>query len=335
MKALKWIGLSLLALIVLVILVSLFLPSKVNVERSIVINTTADVPFDLINDLKKWEGWSPWHGIDPKAVWEFSENAVGADAWYTWKSEHPNVGNGKLTITESKPHELIVTKLEFEDMSPSIARYIFTKEGEGTKVTWTLESDMGMNPIGKIFGLFMDKMIGPDYEKGLAGLKKLSESAPKKEKILGYVMEMKNMPATQYVFISNKDVKMEQIGMKIGDGLMKLDAYIKESGNECVGYPFTVWYSPSVFNVALPVKTETSGKDNIKYQSEKEFKALVVKYYGAYEKNMPVYEAMENYIKEKGMVAAGPPQEVYVTDPMMEKDTAKWLTEMVFPVTGN
>lgn len=332
MKILKTIGLGLLALILLLVVVSFFLPSKVRVERSIVINTSPEVPFNLINNLKQWPLWSPWHKLDTNAVWEFSESVEGTNAWYTWKSENPNVGNGKLTITDSKPFDTIMTKLEFEGMDASVAGYYFTQQDGATKLTWTLECEMGMNPIAKFFGLMMDNMIGSDYEKGLASLKEISESAPKGDNVLGFSVEKKSIAAQQFVFLSNKDVKPEEIAIKIGEGFMKLDAFVKKSGNEIVGYPFTTWYSMSLFNVGLAVKNESKGEGDIKYNTQPAFDAFVVKYYGAYDKNQAVYEAMDKYIVEKGMTPAGPPSEVYITDPMVEKDTTKWLTEMVFPI---
>ena len=332
MKLLKWFGISLLGIVALLLLVSLFLPSKVHVERSIVINTTADVPFQLINNLTQWKQWSPWHALDTNAIWQYSDDVEGTNAWYTWNSKNPDVGNGKLTITESKEFELIVTKLEFEDMTPSEAKYIFEENNATTKITWSLDSDMGMNPIGKFFGLLMDHYIGPDYEKGLTNLKTISESKPKQETILGFKLEMRKVEPNKFIYMNYKDVKMEEIGMKIGEGFMMLDAYAKQSGAQVNGYPFTIWYSPSMFNVALPVNNNTNTKGEIRYKSEAGFMAYVVSYLGAYEKSMPVYDAMENYIKDKGLKPAGPPQEVYITDPMTEKDTTKWLTEMVFPV---
>jgi effector-binding domain-containing protein len=332
MKILKTIGLGLLAFIALLVIVSFFLPSKSHVERSIVIESNAEMAFDLINDLHQWKAWSPWHALDTNAQWTFSEVAVGKDAWYTWKSENSEVGKGKLTITESKPGELIMTALEFDGMNPAQAGYYFTKVEGGTKITWTLDSDMGMNPKNKYFGLIMDKLLGPMYEKGLAAIKKICESTPKKEMVLGFEVEKRTIPTQKFVFISNKNVKREAIGTTIGESFLKLDTYVKKSNNKVMGYPFTTWYNISMFNAALPVAQDTKGEGDIKFNVQEAFEAMVVKYYGAYDKNEAVYQAMDAYMKEKGLTPGGPPTEVYVTDPMVEKDTTKWLTEMVFPV---
>ena len=172
MKVLKKFLIGLAVFIGLILIVSLFLPSKVHVERSMTYKSKPDTLFTLINDLKLWDKWSPWHQIDPvNTKWTFSENTVGEGAWYSWTSPNGNVGNGKLVITKSEPNKYIANDMFFEDMDKSTSEFIFTESAEGTKLTWTLDADMGINPVGKFFGVMMDKMVGPDYEKGLNNLK--------------------------------------------------------------------------------------------------------------------------------------------------------------------
>lgn len=335
MKTLKRIGLGLLVLIILLAIIGFFLPRQVHVERSIVINAPAQVPFNLINDLKQWEKWSPWHQLDPNTKWTFSEPASGTNAWYTWKSDHKNVGSGKLTIVESTAPAHIKSKLEFEGWDASYAEYILVEENGATKLTWTMDSDMGMNPMGRWFGLFMDGMIGKDYEKGLAKIKEVSEKSPLTDQVEGFDIEARNMPAQKFIAIENKGVKPQEIGMKIGECFMKLDAAAKAGKYTMAGPPFTIWTDMANFSCAFPIVEEGTTKGEIKAESAPAFDAFVVKYYGAYDKNEHVYKAMDGYIKSKGAKQVGPPREIYITDPMVEKDTAKWLTEIVFPVVMN
>lgn len=184
MKLLKKIGIALAGLLVLLVLISFFLPSRVHVERSRTVAGPPEVAFVQINTLKNWSAWSSWHRIDPKnTAYEFSEKPGGEGAWYSWKSPNSNVGNGKLTVTKSLPNESVEALLEFEGMSPSKTGYHFKPEGNGTKVTFTMDSDMS-SPlvVGKYLGLMMDRMLGPDFEKGLANLDSVvartSQTAP-------------------------------------------------------------------------------------------------------------------------------------------------------------
>lgn len=333
MKILKLIGASILILGLLVIIIGLFLPSKVHLERSIMVNNTPDVPYDLINDLTKFNDWSPWYEIDTNATYTNSELKTGAGACIIWNSNNTELGNGKLTITESKPNELIVTKLEVEGWAPSSASYFFTKENKTTKIIWTMDSDMGYNIIGRWFGLFMDDLIGKDYEKGLASIKKICEEKPVQEKIAGYDVNFLTIPSQNYIYTTNSEVKANEIGLKIGASLMKLDAYTKNNQILVSGPPFTIWYSPTNFIIGMPVSGEISPKDkNIKFGQLKDCNAYVVSYYGSYSNTQPVYENMSTFILEKGKHPAGPPRELYLSDPILEKDTTKWLTEIVFPV---
>ncbi len=333
MKILKLIGISILVLALLIISVGLFLPSKVHIERSIVVNNTPDVPYNLINDLTKFNDWSPWYKIDTNAAYTYSELKTGVGACILWKSNNTELGNGKLTITESKPNELIVTKLEVDGWDPSSASYFFTKENKTTKIIWTMDSDMGYNIIGRWFGLFMDDMIGEDYEKGLASIKKICEEKPIQEKIAGYDVNFLTIPSQNYIYTTDDNVNANEIGLKIGASLMKLDAFAKNNQIVVSGPPFTIWYSPTNFVVGIPFSGDKSSTDkNIKFGQLIGCDAYVVSYYGSYANTQPVYENMSTFILNKGKRPSGPPRELYLSDPFLEKDTAKWLTEIVFPV---
>jgi uncharacterized protein YndB with AHSA1/START domain len=175
MKLLKKAALVLLGLVVVLLVISFFLPSQVHVERALVINAPPEKVFEQINVLKNWEKWSPWHKLDPNMKLQYEGPASGAGAKYAWQSTQRNVGNGTLTITESVPHDTIRTAMHF-DNGDGTAQFELQKANETTQVTWSMETDMGKNPIAKYFGLLMDKMIGSDFEKGLNNLKTVCES---------------------------------------------------------------------------------------------------------------------------------------------------------------
>jgi hypothetical protein len=132
MKTLKKIGIILLIIIGLFLVISLFLPSKVYVERSIVINAPVENVFEQVNTLKNWEKWSPWHEIDPNMGLKYEGPESGTGAQYSWTSEHKNVGNGRLVITNSAPYDSIVSEMYFMDSKePSYGIYKFEKADGG------------------------------------------------------------------------------------------------------------------------------------------------------------------------------------------------------------
>lgn len=163
--------------LVIAVLVGLtfLLPANVQVERSTTINAPVELVYAQVDDFKKWPEWMPWIKKDPDMKISWGDKTQGEGASYSWTSENPEVGNGKLSFTKVEANRSLTTKLEFEGMNPGYGGWTFTPEGDATKVTWTMDSDMGMNPIGRVMGMFMDQMVGPDFEKGLAGIKTNSE----------------------------------------------------------------------------------------------------------------------------------------------------------------
>ena len=136
--------------------------------------------FAQVNDFHKWAAWSPWEKIDPNMKKTYEGSPAGNGAVYSWAG-NKDVGEGRMTITDSKPGELVRIKLEF--MKPWAATnatdFTFTPQGNQTGVKWTMSGDK--NFMAKAFTLFMDmdKMIGNDFEKGLAQMKSVSEAAAK------------------------------------------------------------------------------------------------------------------------------------------------------------
>ena len=171
-----------LAVIVVVLLVVVATrPSELRVERTAVMAAPAPVVFDQVNDFHKWDAWSPYVKRDPSMKKSFEGAPAGVGAIYTWSGNH-EVGEGRTTIIESRPSELIRIKLEFVRpfAGTSTAAFTFRPDGERTAVTWSLE---GRNSFpAKAMGLVMnmDRMIGGDFEQGLAQMKAIVEAAPRR-----------------------------------------------------------------------------------------------------------------------------------------------------------
>ena len=177
MKALKIIGFFILIILILFFGIALFLPSQVQVERSLEIPASSEIIFSQINDLQQWTKWSPWHKADPNMDITY-ETTVGEGASYRWQSKE--MGQGQLTITESLPHHYIETELDFMEQGTATAYYRLEPVKGGTKVVWAFETDMGDSPVAKYMGLFMDSMIGKDFEQGLQNLRAHVTSLPPK-----------------------------------------------------------------------------------------------------------------------------------------------------------
>jgi hypothetical protein len=178
MKILIRVVLAVVVLVVVVLGVGLLLPSAAHVERSTVIAASPAQVFAVVDGFAQFDQWSPWAKIDPDAKTELSGPADGVGARYSW-SGNAKVGSGTQEIVESVPDTKVRSALQFTGFPPSEASFLLKPAGEGTQLTWTMDIGLGGSPVSRWFGVFMDRMIGPDYERGLAQLKTFVESQPK------------------------------------------------------------------------------------------------------------------------------------------------------------
>ena len=177
---LKRVLLALGALIVVFVLVVATRPSEYRVVRTVTVAAPPSAVFAQVNDFHKWDAWNPWAKLDPAMKQAYEGAPAGVGAVYAWAGNH-EVGEGRMTITESRPSELIRLRLDF--LKPfagtSVAAFTFKPEGDRTVVTWSMDGQN--NFVAKAIGLFMDmdKMIGGQFEVGLARMKAVAESAAK------------------------------------------------------------------------------------------------------------------------------------------------------------
>jgi uncharacterized protein YndB with AHSA1/START domain len=170
------IGLA--ALVVLLVVVVALQPSEFRITRTATVAAPASTVFAQVNDFHKWEAWSPWTKLDPAARNTFDGAPAGSGAVFGW-SGNSKVGEGRMTITESRPNELVRIKLEF--MKPfaatNTAEFTFKPEGDRTAVTWSMYGHN--NFVGKAVCLVMnmDKTLGGEFDKGLAAMKSVAEAA--------------------------------------------------------------------------------------------------------------------------------------------------------------
>lgn len=168
---------SFLAIVVVIVAIAALQPPEFRVARSETINAPSGEVFPHVNDLRKMNAWSPWLEGDPQVKQNYEGPEQGPGASYTWNG-NSRVGEGRMTIIDSKPNEAIHIKLDFVRPFKSTADVDFTfkEQGGQTIVTWAMKGRKIF--ITKLFGLFMgmDKMIGGNFEKGLASMKKIVES---------------------------------------------------------------------------------------------------------------------------------------------------------------
>lgn len=156
-------------------------PDTFQVERSATIMAPADVVYAQVSDFHAWNAWSPWEALDPsmKKVYSGENNRVGAG--YFWDG-NDKVGSGRMTIASVTPPTQIDIKLEFIKPWPGLndTRFTFAPDGDKTKVTWSMSGQSNFMMKAMTVFMNMDKMVGSDFERGLAKLGEAAQSAHKK-----------------------------------------------------------------------------------------------------------------------------------------------------------
>lgn len=174
----KKISAGLIMIVIVFAAAAAMQPDEYSVTRTASMAAPVEAVFPYINDLQKWEAWSPWARMDPKAKNTFAGPQAGEGAYFKWEG-NKDVGVGSMTITESRANEFIRIKLVFEKPFAGISDTLFTfkEENAQTQVTWTMSGKN--NFLGKAISLVMncDKMVGGQFEKGLASIKALAEGA--------------------------------------------------------------------------------------------------------------------------------------------------------------
>jgi len=168
------------ALLIIVIIIAAvlygggyLLSSEATVQRSVLINAAPEKVYGLVAAPRAWKDWSVWTRRDPAMQIEYSGPESGSGAVWSWKSK--SEGDGRMTFTETTAPSVLGYELYFPDFqSTSKGDFRFEPQGRATRVTWTIHM-IFPSPLLRWMGLFADKMVGKDFDGGLANLKAVAE----------------------------------------------------------------------------------------------------------------------------------------------------------------
>ena len=170
------VGVLVLALAIFAIVVAMQ-PSDFQIARTTTVAAAPRAVFDQVNDLRKWDNWSPWAKLDPDAKVSFEGSKAGTGAVFKW-SGNDKIGEGKMTVTDSKPANLVKLKVDFVKPfeGSNVSEFSFKPDGKGTAVTWSM-SGRNDNFFAKAICLVMNMQasLGGEMEKGLAQMKTVAE----------------------------------------------------------------------------------------------------------------------------------------------------------------
>lgn len=320
------------ALLALYIVLCLFGKADTKVERSIDITASNETVKTTLYDFKIFhEKWSPYTKFDPQMKTTYEGNPGEAGYKISWESDNKDVGKGSLTYNYTN-EDTIMNTLHFEDFGDSKNYFIVKSNEESSNVTWGMLSHTPFLFRGMALFMDMDKMIGGDFEEGLNTLKTLIESMPKPT---SYTIEELNWEAKTYYGVKSK-LSFDKISEFFGQSYGKIGAAMQKAKAEMISAPSAIYFTfdeqTMVTDVAAVMEVakgkELKGVEKFDLPASK---VLKIAYYGAYDKSGEAHYAMDNYMKEHNLSQSFVLEE-YVTDPMTEKDTTKWLTNIFYLV---
>ena len=327
MKVIKSLLIGLAALIALLIAIALFLPSAAHVERSASIAAPPAAVFDIVNSLKRFNEWSPWYEIDPSARFTYSGPEKGVGARVEWSSTSPELGAGTQEIVESVPAERVRTQLDFADDGEAHANLTLVPEGPGTRVTWSFDMQFGYNLPGRYIGLWLDRVLGPYYEKGLTNLRVIAE-AETTEPVTTAALQISDVevPALDIVYLSGTSAPdPDAIAAALASAYAALNAFLKANQLQPSGEPLAIneFFDESGwgFEAAIPFSGSPSARaravDNngaVKIGQTYAGRALKGVYFGSRDALPEAYRQLEDHMAQQRLEPNGRSWEQYVSD---------------------
>lgn len=329
MKIIKKLLLGLAILLLLISVIGLlFFSSHIEIRRSVVINAAPARVFGFVNDLRNYNEWSPWYEMDTTALYSYQGPFTGKGARINWESDDRNVGSGSMTYTDALPDSLIRIDLDFMKNGIAKSEYRISPSDSGSVFTWVFMVEAGANPLMRIIGSFMEKLIGADFEKGLSKLKKIIESAP--------AMKVERVKVEPLFYLSMR-LKTDVTGISkvLGESYAKIMEVMRKQNLDLADAPFAIYHTPPpMFDLEVGIPVVNPGKDanGVTSGSFEPGEALMVRYFGPYEKSDAAHALIHAYVEANAITVTGSPWESYVTDPSTETDTAKWETDVYYPV---
>ena len=329
----KKIFIGLIALLVVLAVIGLILPRHVVVKRSVSINRPASLVYATVNSFVLFPKWSPWQDLDPNMSQSTEGPRDGVGAKLIWKG-NDKVGAGTQLITASSAGQSVASDLNFGDMGTAKSLVTLTADGNMTRATWTVDVDMGANPVGHYFGLTMDGMLGKDFASGLSKLKTLVESMPNTD-IAGFSAEPVQLTAAPLLVVT-ETAPLEGIAKAYADGFGQIAKFMAKNKLHQAGAPLGIdgEMTPGnyKFDAGIPVdRGDVVSAEPVRVVQSYAGKALKTTHVGAYDGLSKTHDQLLAYIAVHGYTPNGPTFAWYVDDPG-NTPVEKLRTDMYAPI---
>jgi effector-binding domain-containing protein/uncharacterized protein YndB with AHSA1/START domain len=336
MKFLRLTGILLLFIAGITIVLSLVLPAKQTIERTVTVKAPASLVYAQLSKLSAFNKWSVWNRNDSSVTNVVSANDGTVGATTTWKGDPVLSGDGKIEITELEENKKVAQSIHFLSPRDGRANSVFTIDERNGMTTVTWHFEMLTPRPWNIFNLFykMEKEMGNDFDQGLANLKEQVEKTAGTV-TPGYKVTEMNFPPTSFALIRQR-INMKDITSYFTTHLPVL---YTETGNAGItaGTPTGLYFEwddkAQLTDMAAAVPVSPGAKiDNaiVTIMNIPQTKAISANYNGSYENIRDAYSSLDNFLSEKKLTRKSPVIEQYITGPQQEADTSRWLTRIVY-----
>jgi len=337
-KLLRYLIFFLILMAVVAVALMYFSPKQLIFEESIEIDAPPTMVYNMVNDFKNWDSWSPWADIDPDAINTYTDKTVGVGAQHTWKG-NKELGEGSQKIIESVKGQKIKTELLTNFWKGSAySNWKFEEKGKKTKVSWDMQG--AETPfVFRPFNLLMKSGLKKTYRTGLDRIKKQTEDRFKNKIYGGYKINEVYQGTKHYV-MNRQVVNMADVNKYYTQNVGSLFTKAQGVTMEMDGMPSRLFYSwdetsgTTDMAAALPLKEPVTIPGAIS-QTISDGKVIQVDYYGDPGKTQAAHQAITDYMNDNGLLVNYPIVEESITDPVEEKDPKKWLTKITYYTTNS
>jgi effector-binding domain-containing protein len=335
-RIMLWVG----VLLIVAIAAAYMLPRHVRVERSAAIAAPRATVFTVLNSFALFNKWSPWFELDPEAKYAHEGPGAGVGAKLSWVGNPQTLGSGSQIITASEPYEMVAANVDFgQGGSPAKQVYALSANGTGTNITWSIDVDLGMNPVSRYFGLGFDGMIGKDFDKGLALLKKFAEGLPRAD-FAGLQIETVSVEPKTIAFLPTESPRNDgALAVAIAKAYRELGVFMAVRKVKQSGAPLMIDTgsdaSRYVFEAAAPLDRTPDepvpADSRVQVKQSYGGKALKVALRGPYRGIPEAREKIAAYLAAHGIERNGDSWNEFANDPTTVKESDV-LTNIYFPI---
>ncbi|TYB79541.1 SRPBCC family protein [Bizionia myxarmorum] len=338
MKTFKYI---LFFLLILIIGASIYIavqPNDFNVTRTRTVAAPAQVVYNRVIDFKNWESWSPWIDKDSETKIELVDSTSNLNGTYSWTNGE---SMGLIKTINRVPYQTIEQEFQYNKFEVAKMQWEFIQNDTNeTEVSWTMSSE-NLSFYEKGYALLNgghDKMIGPDFERGL---EKLTSEVLASMEVYSVKVDGIAQHGGGFYIYSSTSSKISDIQTTIQKLMPKVKSYALKNNIAMAGAPFILYHNwdeannAVMFSICIPTTTQiaTTQSDILAGQLEP-FKAIKTTLKGNYSNLKEAWDATNNYISQYNMEATemGPMLEVYLTEPSLQPNPANWITEIFIAI---